>query len=341
MSKSNKNVLIFGAGSIGTHHAHAARSCACNVTISDINQTQFNYMREELYPERYKKWDNKIIFIPYEDIFHISNKFDLIILGVPPQHHLSLLKKCLKYLEFDKIMTEKPLCVYNQDFTFIKKSKHKKKLYCGFNHSLSDSIIFLKELIIKGQIGKINKIEINWREDFELILKAHPWIESLSHSYLSNLNEGGGGCHEYSHAIHLGIIFRDIIFSEKFKLSSKIEYINNKNNNYDAIAQLSFKNKNSSIDINIDTISNPPQKNIKLIGEKGIITWERKIEKNLEKIKIIKKNTTYYDFKITRPDDFINQMKYLLLNNKNNGKIADIRIESAIEVMSILKKIFK
>ena len=65
------------------------------------------------------------------------------------------------------------------------------------------------------------------------------------------------------------------------------------------------------------------------------------IEKNLEKIKIIKNNTTYYDFKITRPDDFINQMKYLLLNKKNNGKIADIRIESAIEVMSILKKIFK
>ena len=77
MTKSNKNVLIFGAGSIGTHHAHAARSCDCNVTISDINESQFNYMKDKLYPERYKQWDNKIIFTPYEDIFHTSKRFDL------------------------------------------------------------------------------------------------------------------------------------------------------------------------------------------------------------------------------------------------------------------------
>ena len=341
MSKEAKNVLIFGAGSIGTHHAHAARYCDCNVMICDINKLQFNYMRDNLYPERYKKWDKKITFIPYEDIFKTEKIFDLIILGVPPQSHLSLLQKCLKYLKFDKIMTEKPLCIYNQSFSFLKKNKHNDKLYCGFNHSLSDSIVFLKELVVKGRIGTINKIEINWKEDFDLILKAHPWIKSLSHSYLSNIKEGGGGCHEYSHAIHLGLMFRDIIFSKKGRLSSKIKYIDKKNIYYDSIAQLSFKEKKSSIDINIDTISNPPLKTIKLIGEKGIITWERRIEKNLEKIKIINNKTIDHDFKITRPDDFINQMRYLLLSNKNNSKIKDIKIESAIEVMNILKKIFK
>ena len=94
--------------------------------------------------------------------------------------------------------------------------------------------------------------------------------------------------------------------------------------------------------MNIDTVSNPCQKNIKLFGDKGTIFWERKIEKNYEKIEIRKsKNLDYKFFKLTRRDDFINQIRSLLSKKKGYNNLSNIKLGSAVEVMNILKKIFK
>ena len=49
------NILIFGCGSIGTHHAHAARSLNFKVFITDINSIQMEYMKNKLYPTMIKK----------------------------------------------------------------------------------------------------------------------------------------------------------------------------------------------------------------------------------------------------------------------------------------------
>jgi len=110
---------------------------------------------------------------------------------------------------------------------------------------------------------------------------------------------------------------------------------------YDSKAQISFSDKFHSINLNINTFSNPCQKNIKLIGDKGTILWERKIEKEYEKIKIKReKKVEYKIFKITRREDFINQIRNLLFERKKNNKISNIKIVSAIDVMKVLNKIF-
>ena len=57
------NILIFGCGSIGTHHAHAARTLNFKVFITDINSIQMEYMKNTLYPSRYGKWDKKITLL--------------------------------------------------------------------------------------------------------------------------------------------------------------------------------------------------------------------------------------------------------------------------------------
>jgi predicted dehydrogenase len=299
-------------------------------------------MKNNLYPKRYGGWDKKIKFISYRDVFESNNIYDLIIIGVPPKIHLTLLKQCFVYLNFKKILVEKPLCVFNQNFSFINQKKYKDKIYCGFNHSISKSFLFLINLILKKKIGKIKKIEINWKEDFKLILKAHPWIKNLKQSYLSNLRKGGGACHEYSHAVHLAVIFKKILFKNKIKIIKNIVYIKKNNSFYDSITQISFKDELRSIDLNIDAISNPCQKNIKIFGNNGTIIWERKIEKNYEKIEIRKgKNLNYKLFKLTRRDDFINQIKSLLFKKKKYNNSSNLKLESAVEVMNILKKIFK
>ena len=69
------NILIFGCGSIGTHHANAARALNCNVLICDIDFSKFEYMKNNLYPKRYGNWDNKIKFISY-------NKFSFFLFTI-------------------------------------------------------------------------------------------------------------------------------------------------------------------------------------------------------------------------------------------------------------------
>jgi len=334
------NILIFGCGSIGTHHAHAARNLGFNVFITDINENQMEYMENKLYPSRYGKWDDKIVFLKYKNIFSIKKVFDLIIIGTSPLFHLDVLKKSIKKLKYKKILVEKPLSVYWQKINFLKKNN--KNLFCGFNHSISPSILHVFKMIKKKDIGKIHYIKINWQEDFKLVLKAHPWVKSIKDSYLSDIKKGGGALHEYSHALHLGLCLRNILFSKKnTKISNKILFKNVGNYKYDSRAIIELKSKNIVIEVNIDSITNPPEKNLTIYGDKGRIYWERNMKKCQENIILSKnKKNSKKNFSISRPLDFINQLKILLKRNKPSVKNIT-GINSAIEVMEVIKNIFK
>ena len=54
------SVKIFGAGSIGNHHANAARSLGWEVTVCDLDTDALERMRLSIYPDRYGAWDESI-----------------------------------------------------------------------------------------------------------------------------------------------------------------------------------------------------------------------------------------------------------------------------------------
>ena len=333
------NILIFGCGSIGTHHAHAARSLNFKVFITDIDSIQMEYMKNKLYPSRYGKWDKKITLLKYEHVFLTKKKFDLVIIGTSPIFHIKVLKKIIKHINYKRILVEKPLSVFNQNLSFLK---NKKNIYCGFNHSISPSILKLFELVNKKKIGRIKYVRIDWKEDFQLVLKAHPWIKYLKNTYLSDINKGGGVLHEYSHAIHLGVCLKNIIFPKKtIKLSHKITLKKINKSSYDNKSKIRFENKDQIIDMNIDSLANPPKKEVIIYGEKGKIKWKRDMKKLEEKIFTLIENKKFIKkFKVTRPFDFINQLRFLLKNKKNKySKITSI--SSAIEVMRFIKNSLK
>ncbi len=335
-----KKILIFGAGSIGAHHIYAGRSLGCDVYFTDINSEQVAYLKNNLYPSRYKKWDEKIKFIPYNEITKLKDYFNLVILGVPPQYHLDLVKFCFKYLKFKKILVEKPLCVFNQDFKSLNKMNNKNKIFCGFNHSVSKSILKLFNLIKNSKIGKVNSVVINWKENFDYILKAHPWIKNFKDTYLSKLKNGGGGIQEYSHAIHLAVLFKNIIFKGKFNMKKKILLIKKKNEFYDFKSDIFFKNKKKKISIYIDTISKKVKKSIQINGSEGSILWLRELEKKKETIFIYNSKIIKINFKINRKDDFINEHKNLYIND-NKKIIKNLNLKNSIKTMLCINRLLK
>ena len=82
------NVKIIGAGSIGNHLAHASRSLGWNVTVCDIDSAALDRTKSQIYPTRYGSWDKNIQLCLIDDV--PKGKFDLIIIGTPPDSHIPL-----------------------------------------------------------------------------------------------------------------------------------------------------------------------------------------------------------------------------------------------------------
>ena len=101
----------------------------------------------------------------------------------------------------------------NQFFHFRKKISINKKInyFCGYNHSLSNSFSYFIKTLKNKKFGKIDFIDIQWREGWEGIL-GHFWINNEYGSYLGNYIKGGGATQEHSHPIHLAYILNKELY---------------------------------------------------------------------------------------------------------------------------------
>jgi len=334
-----KKILIFGCGSVGAHHANAARRLNFDVYITDIKSSQFKIFKEKLYISRYKKWDKKINYLEYSKVYNSTIIFDLIIIGTSPKSHLKVLDNVIKKLKYKKILIEKPLCVFDELSKIKKFLPYSKKIFCGFNHTVSSSILKVFEILKKNKLGKIRSIDIKWHENFENVLKAHPWIVGLKESYLSNLKLGGGGLHEYSHALHLLMNFKNLYFRKKnFFYMKKIIF--NKKFNFDEKTDLSLISNDTSLNLSIDTRNVVEKKEILIVCQNGNLLWTRNQANKKETIKyFINDEIIKIDYKIPRYLDFLNQLK-LILNNKQN-KFSYLKLnnlENSYLTMKLLNK---
>ena len=235
-----KNILIFGAGSIGNHMAFASRKLKLNVDITDTSESALNRMKSQIFIKRYGAWDPNINLIPLNNVFKIKKLYDLIIVGTPPNTHFQIYKKVSKKLIFKNILIEKPLTNYLSK-NYKNFNDDKNRIFCGYNHSLSLAFEYYLKILKKNK-NDINKIHIEWKEGWKGILNAHPWLKNEFDSYLGNIKEGGGALQEHSHGLHLLIL---LLKQLKIKFNKKnINFFSIKKNNnkveYDCYTNLTF-----------------------------------------------------------------------------------------------------
>lgn len=340
-----KKILIFGAGSVGAHHANACRYFKYKVYITDINQNQLEYFKKNLYPSRYNFWDSSIELIDYTNVFKNNIFFDLVIIATSPNQHINVIKSVNKKIKFKKMLVEKPICVYNQINTLKHlKLKNKKNIYCGFNHELSDSIIELKKYVTLKK-KHIRYIKISWKESFSYLLKAHPWIKSIKESYLSNVESGGGALHEFSHAIHLmNNIANNLYKKDSVQLKSKIKFRKLNINKFDYLSIIDLNYNGKSIKTEINSIRKPPLKKIEIYSKNEVFIWLRNQIDGKEII--YKKTNSKIKYKkvflITRPKDFITQIKKIF--SKKNIDLEDLKcnnFKNSIKTMQLIKRCLK
>ena len=343
-----KKVLIFGSGSIGNHLANACRKIDLSVKITDISFNALLRMKNTIYPSRYSKWDKEINLVNYKDVFKLKDKFDIVLVGTPPSSHYSLVKKIYKYINFEKIMIEKPLSTYktNVNFKKLKLFSKKKKIFVGYNHSVSDAFYYYEKLIKKIKKKEILLIDVNWKEGWKGILNAHFWNKNEFSTYLGNLNEGGGSIHEHSHGIHLIVCLSKIL---KFKLASKIfKFRNNKVKNkkiyYDNYSNLSWKIDQFLINYTTDLISDPADKSVAIFTKSKKFELIFNFKKNFDLVKETNLKTSSIKFKYfkkKRATDFVREIKHIIqINNLKKYNNSYINLENGLQTQKIINSIF-
>ena len=337
-----KNILIFGAGSIGNHMSHACVSLGWNVFITDKNFEALERMRKTIYPQRYKNWNSSINQINYDNVYSLKNYFDLIIIGTPPISHYEIYIECKKKLSFGKILIEKPLSNFTDHKIYnLVKSCYHPQIFCGYNHSVNPSMSYFFEKIQENK-KKIKSVIVSWKEGWDGILGAHPWLKNEFDSYLGDYKIGGGATQEHSHGIHALVCILNLLKIKKLSSFQKVVFFKKKGNKkYDYISSIFANTKNFFIKYETDLLTFPPEKNIHVKINTGYLKWICNFKKDNDAV-IFNKNgkNIIKIFKKTRSSEFINELRHISkIVTKKEYDNSRINMYSALETFKIIQKI--
>ena len=345
----SKKIKIYGAGSIGNHLAFSSVLLKNFVEVVDIDPLALKRMKHEIYPSRYKAWNNKIKLTELKQDNDFSH--DYYFIGTPPVSRIKLLEKINNAkLKPKAILIEKPISIANQKNLndlkkILKKLISKKiKIYTGYNHSVSTSFKYFLKEISKRKKEKILSIESNWNETTKGILKAHSWLDNIYSSYLGDSKDGGGSIHEHSHGLHLFLFVLEIL---KLNLTGKTytnQFYKTKNNKtHDYMSNLQFICKNNIIyKINTDFYTLPAQKNIKIQYDDSRLEIHFSTLNNSDEIHFYSENSfSKKIFKKSRKDDFTLEIKHILdITNKSDYLKSPLNYKYGLKVLEFINNNF-
>jgi predicted dehydrogenase len=336
-------VKIISAGSIGNHLAQASRRMGWDVTVVDIDSAALRRMREEIYPKRYGAWDNAIQLATSDQ--EPRGGFDIIMIGTPPDVRMRLALRALE--EKPKILQlEKPLCTPSLDgleaFLAAYRSQKDTVAVVGYDHGVAESVEEMARLLASRAIGEVETLDVEFREHWQGIFSAHPWLKGPEDTYLGYARRGGGAAGEHSHALHLWQLFAKASgIGAWSKVASFMDMRKVGNAEYDAIASFSIlTDKNKIGRVVQDVVTLPVRKWARAQGKNGFVEWfcGGHPEGDLLRWGVQGKEVEEKVFKKKRPDDFYREMLHIkdILDKKIAPVDSPISLESGVAVMRVV-----
>ena len=333
-------VKIYGAGSIGNHIAHACRQLEWNVVVCDISDVALERMKKEIYPTRYGEWD------PAIELYNNKNApvgdFDLIHIGTPPEFHISLALQSMR--ENPKgILIEKPLCCPSLDQAqelYEMSEASSTKVFVGYDHVVSKATQKAEELIKSGMIGEVETIDVEFREHWGGIFKAHPWLKGPDDSYLGFWQLGGGASGEHSHAANLWQHFAYVVDAGRVvEVEAMLTYVMEGKANYDSLCLLNLRTEAGLVGRVVqDVVTTPPRKRARIQGTLGAVEWVNGYNSDGDAVLHLRPGVPDEVHLIPkkRPDDFIKELKHIKTQLTNTTYPSGIDLERGLDTMLVV-----
>lgn len=337
-------VKIYGAGSIGNHLAQAARRMGWEVAVVDTDPNALKRMKEEIYPTRYGAWDDGITL--YESGTEPREGYELICIGTPPHVRTKLALAALE--ERPKILLlEKPLSFpFDPDLRVLNEkaaATPETTILVGYDHAVSSAIERISLLLREQSIGRVQTIDVEFREHWQGIFKAHPWLSGPADSYLGFWQRGGGASGEHSHALHLWQhLAREAGWGPWHKVSALFKIEREQGAEYDSLATFLFQTTDGNVGRVVqDVITLPVRKWARIQGTSGFIEWICNGVPEGDLVRIAKEGGEVAEevFSKKRPDDFYREMQHIdgLMSGSVSGDTSPLRFDTGLAVMQVLE----
>ncbi|MBI2082697.1 MAG: Gfo/Idh/MocA family oxidoreductase [Deltaproteobacteria bacterium] len=337
-----RKVKILGAGSIGNHLAQAARRMGWDVTLCDVDPEALRRTQASIYPSRYGQWDKGIQLCTVAEA--PRGGFDMIFLGTPPDIRMKIAIDCLE--ESPRlIQLEKPVCPPSLEGAqaFFEKAKKKGVAVCvGFDHVLGENTLQVEKLLSEEIIGKIETLDVEFREYWGGIFAAHPWLPSISSSYLGFWKKGGGASGEHSHATNLWQHFAHCLGAGRIsEVTAVIDFSQKDGADYDRLASLSVKTEKGLLGRIIqDVVTRPPRKWARIQGNKAAIEWVCGWKPSEDAVFCYSETGDKSEILIPkkRPDDFFREMLHFerLLTGELKPESSPISLQRGLDTALVI-----
>jgi predicted dehydrogenase len=329
------SVKIFGAGSIGNHLSNAGRKKGWDVTICDIDASALERTRDNIYPTRYGSWDDAIKLTLSKDA--PRGGYDWIFIGTPPDSHVKLALEALQE-QPRAILVEKPFATPDlagcQEL-YDKCLKAGVRVFVGYDHVVAKSTARFVEL--GRQLPRVETFDVAFREHWQGIFDAHPWLDGLSDTYLGYWKRGGGALGEHSHALNLWQhIALELGAGPIVEVTATLDYAKDGAAEYDRIALLNLRTENGLLGrIVQDVVTRPTVKWARIQGPDTAIEWACMAGPYRDIVRQVRKEVTEEVFEKTRPDDFVQELNHLELALEKNLP-SPISIERGLDSMLVI-----
>jgi len=319
---------VVGYGSIGKRHIK---------NLSKLKNMEIIVCTKKK-PDQFLKQKKCKIYSSIKDCIKENPKFAI----VTNETHLHI--KTALYLAKEGIhmLIEKPLSHSlqgtNELITIIKKKKLVVLMGCNFR--FHPSIILMRNIILRGDLGRIISAQV---ENGSFLPDWHPY-ENYQTNYAARNDLGGGAVLTCIHEIdYLYWFFGNI--RDVFSVTGKFSDLNIKTEDLSAII-LKFKN-NVVAEAHLDFFQQPSARNCKVIGTKGTLTWD--IEKNSVRYYNVKNKKWIEKLKLRNYDinkTYIQELTHLIesvqgktkpINDLKEG-IYTLKVALTVKKSSKLKK---
>ncbi len=330
---------VLGAGSIGNHLTHAARSIGWDVTLCDIDPAALDRARSEIYPGRYGAFDDAISLCQVADA--PRGGFDLICIGTPPDRHLDVAFDAIAEAP-RAVLIEKPVCRPDleraQEFDVAAREAG-VTTFVGYDHVVGAAAATAAQVLTDRAIGQLVTLDVEFREHWGGIFAAHPWLDGPHDSYLGYWRRGGGASGEHSHAINLWQHFAHTAGAGRVAtVSAHLDYVRDGTVDYDRLCLLHLETETGIVGRVVqDVVTQPPRKWARLQGDAGFVEWHCGFAPGQDAvIQATGGDPQTSLFNKSRPDDFIQELRCVadVLAADSHG--ADLSLARGLDTMLVV-----
>ena len=183
--------------------------------------------------------------------------------------------------------------------------------------------------------------DVEFREHWAGIYKAHPWLSGPEDTYLGYWQRGGGASGEHSHAINLWQYFAHVFgFGRVSEVSAMLNYTQDGRAIYDHLCLMDLRTENGATGRVVqDVVTLPSHKRARIQGTEGAVVWVNNYNSEGDAVLVLRPG--YPDEIVpipkTRPDDFIEELHHIAAHLMTT-EYADsgISIERGLETMLVV-----